>query len=68
VPLFADQPDNARRVAAVGAGLMVEPDGMREAIETVLGEAKYARAAQRLAQEIAWLPPTDAAFDGELLR
>jgi UDP:flavonoid glycosyltransferase YjiC (YdhE family) len=64
VPLFADQPDNARRVAAVGAGVVAEPPGIREAIETVLGEAKYERAAQRLAQEIAWLPSTDAAFDG----
>jgi UDP:flavonoid glycosyltransferase YjiC (YdhE family) len=68
VPLFADQPDNARRVAAAGAGVVAEPPGIREAIETVLGEAKYERAAQRLAQEIAWLPPTDAAFEGELLR
>ena len=68
MPLFADQPDNARRVAAARAGLMAEPNGVREAIETVLGEPKFARAAQRLAQEIAWLPPTDAAFDGELLR
>jgi UDP:flavonoid glycosyltransferase YjiC (YdhE family) len=67
VPLFADQPDNARRVAAVNAGVVAEPGGLREAIETVLGEPKLARAAQRLAQEIAWLPPTDAAFDGELL-
>jgi UDP:flavonoid glycosyltransferase YjiC (YdhE family) len=67
VPLFGDQPDNARRVEAVGAGVVVEPPGIREAIETVLGEPKYERAAQRLAQEIAWLPPTDAAFDGELL-
>jgi hypothetical protein len=31
VPLFADQPQNARRVAEVGAGLSVEPD--REAPE-----------------------------------
>jgi UDP:flavonoid glycosyltransferase YjiC (YdhE family) len=68
VPLFADQPHNARRVAAVGAGVVAEPPGMREAIETVLGDPSYERAAQRLAQEIAWLPPTDAAFDGELLR
>jgi UDP:flavonoid glycosyltransferase YjiC (YdhE family) len=66
VPLFADQPDNARRVAAVGAGVVAEPPGMREAIETVLGEPKYARAAARLAQEIAWLPPTDEAI-AELL-
>jgi UDP:flavonoid glycosyltransferase YjiC (YdhE family) len=65
VPLFADQPDNARRVAATGAGVVAEPPGIREAIETVLGEAKYERAALRLAQEIAWLPPTDTAFDGE---
>jgi UDP:flavonoid glycosyltransferase YjiC (YdhE family) len=68
MPLFADQPDNARRVAALGAGVVTEPGGLRDAIETVLAEAKFGRAAQRLAQEIAWLPPTDAAFDGELLR
>jgi hypothetical protein len=53
-------------VAAVGAGVVAEPPGMREAIETVLGEPKYARAAARVAQEIAWLPPTDEAF-AELL-
>ena len=29
----------------------------------MLGEPKHMRAAQRMAQEIAWLPPTDAAFD-----
>jgi UDP:flavonoid glycosyltransferase YjiC (YdhE family) len=63
VPLFADQPDNARRVEAVGAGVVAEPAGVRKGIETVLGDAKFARAAQRLAVEIAWLPPTDAAFD-----
>jgi UDP:flavonoid glycosyltransferase YjiC (YdhE family) len=68
VPLFADQPDNARRVAAAGAGIVAEVGGLRAAIETVLGEAKFERAALRLAQEIAWLPPTDVAFDGELLR
>jgi UDP:flavonoid glycosyltransferase YjiC (YdhE family) len=67
VPLFADQPDNARRVEAVGAGVVAEPPGMGEAIEAVLSEPKLARAAQRMAQEIAWLPPTDEAFD-ELLR
>jgi len=68
VPLFADQPDNARRVEAVGAGVTATPPGMREAIDAVLAEPKFARAAQRLAQEIAWLPPTDAAFEaGELL-
>jgi UDP:flavonoid glycosyltransferase YjiC (YdhE family) len=67
VPLFADQPDNARRVEAIGAGVATEPPGVGAAIETVLGDPKYTQAAQRMAQEIAWLPPTDAAFD-ELLR
>ena len=66
VPLFADQPDNARRVVAVGAGVATEPPGVGAAIETVLAEPKYTHAALRMAQEIAWLPPTDAAFD-ELL-
>jgi MGT family glycosyltransferase len=66
VPLFADQPDNARRVEAVGAGVIAEPPAIREAIDTVMGEPKYTRAALRMAQEIAWLPSTDAAFD-ELL-
>jgi UDP:flavonoid glycosyltransferase YjiC (YdhE family) len=55
-------------VAAVGAGIVAEVGALRAAIETVLGEAKFERAALRLAQEIAWLPPTDVAFDGELLR
>ena len=32
VPLFADQPDNARRVEAVGAGVIAEPPGMRAAV------------------------------------
>lgn len=65
VPLFADQPMNARRVAAVGAGVVAEPPGIREAVETVLDEPKFARGAARVAQEIAWLPPTDEAFEGE---
>ena len=68
VPLFADQPDNARRVEAVGAGLTAAPPGMREAIDSVMAEPKFTRGAQRVALEIAWLPPTDAAFEaGELL-
>ena len=77
VPLFADQPVNARRVAAVGAGLAVEPDpgsaadairgrvdpgALRAAIEAVLGEAAYRRAARRVAEEIAALPGADAAL------
>jgi UDP:flavonoid glycosyltransferase YjiC (YdhE family) len=63
VPLFADQPENARRVEAVGAGVVAVPPGIGAAIETVLGEPKYERAALRVAQEIAWLPPADVALD-----
>ena len=50
VPFGADQPHNARRIAAMGAGLAV-PDAtavtLRTAIERVLAEAAFqtARAA-----------------------
>ena len=76
VPLFADQPVNARRVAAIGAGIALPPptaDGpplpevdagaLHAAIETVLREPAYAEAAGRVAAEMRALPPTDAALD-----
>ena len=75
VPLFADQLVNAERVAEVGAAVVVEPDrgaerGMgtlgpqhvrrlRAAIETVLADPSYARAAGRIAAEMAALPSID---------
>jgi UDP:flavonoid glycosyltransferase YjiC (YdhE family) len=64
VPLFADQPENARRVAAVGAGVAVEPEpgALRGAIEEVLGEPSYGRRAREVAAEMAALAPVDAAF------
>ena len=67
-PLFADQPENAKRVAAAGAGVVVdprEPDAMRSAIdpadlrgaiETVLADGAYAQAAGSIAAEIRALP------------
>ena len=64
VPLFADQPHNADRVAAVGAGLALagpDPAGLRTAVERVLAEPDFGRAARRIAGEIAALPPVDAA-------
>ena len=70
VPLFADQPENARRVAAVGAGLSVEPDReapdatedpLRSAIETVLGDPSYRERARALADELRAQPPVDDA-------
>ena len=72
VPLFADQLVNAERVAAAGAALVIEPDrgaarGMgtlgpqhrlplRAAVDTILGDPSYARAARRIAGEMRALP------------
>lgn len=67
-PLFADQPQNARRVAAVGAGVAVlagdpgrpaavDPADLRRAITDVLAEPGFTAVARGLADEIAALPP-----------
>ncbi|HEX5894677.1 MAG TPA: glycosyltransferase [Thermoleophilaceae bacterium] len=70
VPLFADQPQNARRVAEVGAGLAVEPNRedvgatarpLRDAIESVLSEPSYGERARALADELRAEPPVDEA-------
>jgi UDP:flavonoid glycosyltransferase YjiC (YdhE family) len=70
VPLFADQPQNAARVAEVGAGVAVVPDreapeavvgGLRAAIETVLTEQPYGERATALAAESRALPAVDEA-------
>ena len=70
VPLFADQPQNARRVAEVGAGLAVEPnredldttvEPLRDAIQTVLGDPSYGQKAGALADELRAQPPVDDA-------
>jgi UDP:flavonoid glycosyltransferase YjiC (YdhE family) len=70
VPLFADQPYNARRVAEVGAGLAVEPNRenvdatiqpLRGALESVLSEPSYGERARELAEELRAEPPVDAA-------
>jgi len=63
VPLFADQPENARRVAEVGAGLSVPPDAaaIRSAVETVLAEPAYTERARALAAELRAAPPVDEA-------
>ena len=66
VPLFADQPDNARSVAAARAGLALPaPDAsaLRAAIERVLGDAELRRGAQRIADEMAALSPIESAVD-----
>jgi MGT family glycosyltransferase len=71
VPLFADQPYNARRVAEVGAGVAVEPDRenvaatiatLRAAIESVLADRSYGERARALADEVSAEPPVDEAI------
>lgn len=66
VPQFADQHDNAARVSALGAGLTADPDSVRDAVLRVLYEESFRTGAQRIAAEIAALPPADEAV--ELLR
>ena len=70
VPLFADQPQNARRVAEVGAGLAVEPNredpeataaALRAAVSRVLEEPSYGDRARGLADELRAEPAVDAA-------
>jgi UDP:flavonoid glycosyltransferase YjiC (YdhE family) len=66
-PLFADQPANAKRVTAAGAGLVVGPNAdstgapaelglsdvapLRAAIESVLANNSFAQAARRIGDE-----------------
>jgi UDP:flavonoid glycosyltransferase YjiC (YdhE family) len=72
-PMFADQPYNARCVVAIGAGLdvpvgSVKSEALQNALSRVLGEASFRVEAQRIAQEIAALPPIDdAAIEVERL-
>ncbi|MFB7914490.1 glycosyltransferase [Streptomyces sp. NPDC056061] len=68
VPLFADQPDNARMVAAAGAGVAVAPtgapadeaavlgaddvSGIRSAVQLLLKDSSYRARAEQLAAEM----------------
>ena len=67
LPLFADQPWNADRVEAVGAGISLgrDPDaavaGVRDAIVRLTGDPAYRSRAQHIAAEMRALPPVDAA-------
>jgi UDP:flavonoid glycosyltransferase YjiC (YdhE family) len=68
-PIMADQPHNARRVAAVGAGLAVpNPDVavLGVALERVLSDPVIHAGAARMAAEIAVMPDMDAAVDAML--
>ena len=66
VPQFADQPYNAERVAAVGAGVALplgppDPAGLRDGVARVLGDPGYRERARAVAEAIRALAPADEA-------
>ena len=61
VPLFVDGPDNAERVAALGAG--ISGGDLRAAVHALLERPRYRHAARAVAAGIAALPPIDDAVD-----
>ena len=66
VPLFADQPWNAERIDALGAGIALQggPAAIRQigdAANRVLREPSYRATAQGIASAMRALPPVDAA-------
>jgi UDP:flavonoid glycosyltransferase YjiC (YdhE family) len=64
LPVSADQPLNARLVAAHGAGLAVEePAAIGPAVEALLGDQRYGDVARAMADDIAALAPVDAVLD-----
>lgn len=79
VPLFADQPVNARLVAGAGAGTAVTPTGspadeppvlgpddvrsIRAAAEMILGEPSYRARAECLAEEMRATPTAGELLD-----
>ncbi len=66
VPTTWDKPDNARRIAEAGAGIILRPRrcnaaALREAVLEVLSEPSYQIAAQRYAQALQAAPGPDGA-------
>ena len=58
LPLFVDGPENARRVAQAGAGIVVDDaTALAGAVRELLDDAGYVDAARRIADEIRALPP-----------
>ena len=64
-PLFADQPHNASRVEAIGAGIRIGsnegPAALGAALCRVLAEPGFRLAAERVASDVATLPLVDEA-------
>jgi hypothetical protein len=54
-PMFADQPYNAERITAIGAGLAVPPgnaEELRTVLARVLAEESFRSASERMAREM----------------
>ncbi len=69
VPFGADQPENAKRIAAIGAGLALinpEADVLAAVIQRVLANDAFRRAARAVAIDMATLPTVDDAVDSLL--
>ncbi|MGH2560952.1 MAG: glycosyltransferase [Thermomicrobiales bacterium] len=61
IPMGADQPLNAARCAALGVARVLDPiaatpDSVRAAVSTVMADAAYRQAAERMRDEIGALP------------
>lgn len=67
IPVVGDQPDNAARIEALGAGVRLpveaEPGRIRSAIERVLADQAFRLGAQRVARAIAGDNPVQVAVD-----
>ena len=67
LPLIADQPDNAARVVAAGAGLRLRanaaPSEIAAAISRVLSDSRYRERAERMAAQMSRDHGAEAAAD-----
>jgi UDP:flavonoid glycosyltransferase YjiC (YdhE family) len=62
LPLFADQPFNAKRVHELGAGIAVETASqLGDAVRSLLEDPSYRQASRRVADEVRQLPTVDTA-------
>jgi hypothetical protein len=66
LPLFAEQPYNARRVADLGAGIALDggpaaTSSLRESVRRVRADPTYRAKAAEIAEDTLALPPVDAA-------
>jgi UDP:flavonoid glycosyltransferase YjiC (YdhE family) len=62
LPFFADQPDNAARADALGAGIVLDgPGAIAPAVRALLADPRYGERAAAVAAEIRSLPTVDAA-------